>query len=126
MFDYRTFTHPEIFNEIRSRFVEFIIQGVKENIGKEFNAEKFMVFYGNLVASSLSPSSVSEGVRTLVKNLVYSSNEDVKKVSYYTLLNFKEIQLSYSSSVRDEIREILATEKLEERTSKLLEGVANK
>ncbi|MCD6493835.1 MAG: hypothetical protein J7K36_08615 [Archaeoglobaceae archaeon] len=126
LFDYRTFTHPEIFNEIRSRFVEFIIQGVKENIGKEFNAEKFMVFYGNLVASSLSPSSVSEGVRTLVKNLVYSSNEDVKKVSYYTLLNFKEIQLSYSSSVRDEIREILATEKLEERTSKLLEGVANK
>ena len=125
LFDYRIFTHPEVFNEIRSRFVEFI-QGVKENFGKEFNDEKFMVLYGNLVASSLSPSSVSEGVRTLVKNLVYSGNEDIKKVSYYTLLNFKEIQLSYNSSVRDEIREILATEKLEERISKLLENVANK
>ena len=125
LFDYRIFTDPEVFNEIRGRFVGFI-QGVKENFGKEFNEEKFMVLYGNLVASSLSPSSVSEGVRTLVKNLVYSDNEDVKRVSYYTLLSFKEIPSSYSSSVRDEIREILATEKLEERISKLLEDVANK
>ena len=125
LFDYRIFTDPEVFNEIRSRFVEFI-QGVKENFGKEFNEEKFMVLYGNLVASSFSPSSVSEGVRVLVKNLVYSDNEDVKKVSYYTLLNFKRIQLSFSSSVRDEIRKILVTEKLEERISKLLENVARK
>lgn len=125
LFDYRIFIDPEVFSEIRSRFVEFI-QGVKENFSKEFNEEKFMVIYGNLVASSLSPSSVSEGVRTLVKNLVYSDNEDIKSVSYYTLLNFKELFYSYSSSVRDEVREILASEKLEERISKLLEDVANK
>jgi len=125
LFDYRIFTDPEVFNEIRSKFVEFI-QSVRENFGKEFNEEKFIVLYGNLVASSLSPNSVSEGVRTLVKNLVYSDNEDVKRVSYYILLNFKKMPISYSSSVRDEIREILASEKLEERIFKLLEDVANK
>lgn len=125
LFDYRIFIDPEVFNEIRSKFLEFI-QGIKESFGEDLNEEKFMMLYGNLIASSLSPKSVSEGIRTLVNNLVYSDNEDVKEVCYYTLQNFKEIHLSYSSSVRDEIREILASKKLEKRIFKLLEEITNK